>query len=324
MASASSTSSSEARRYSATAALVIALVVVVVAELAVRAMYRAPGAFPERVARARDSLDHGASDVVLFGTCLGEEGLDHAALARALGAGARLHPLAAAGTAPLDWYLALRNLDAHGGVDALVVAFAPSDLAATQLSWQTQTLDLADWTATREIAWSSCTTPAGTDAECVVEVNLRRASQLHRNRAYLANRLWHALGVRIDGTGETSPVARDAAAAATTPPSYWLRRFLETARARHREPLFVELPGNPVLDGARAWRQREQVRARVLAALRGMRARVVSPEAPPDGFLDDVHLTADGRRRLTDAVAPSLVAMGKEAPPTLPTPAAPR
>ena len=314
MASGSSTSSSERARLSAAAALGLAVLVVGLAELGVRRLYTAPGAYAGRVAQAREALGSKGVDLVLFGTCLAEETLDRATLADALGPDVRLHVLASAGTAPLDWYLALRTLDAAGSVDALAVAFAPSDLLAAQVSWQTQSLELADATATRELVWSACTTPDTTDAECVADLYLRRGSQLYRNRAYLANRLWRALGLRVDAAGDTSGPSSGPDAAAT-PPHRWLRRFVDVARAAGREPTFIELPGNPEVGSDAARRQRAQVRARALSALRGMQARVVSPPAPVGAYVDDVHVNATGRRRLTEAVLPSLAVPG-----ALPTP----
>ncbi|MEN9786492.1 MAG: hypothetical protein RLZZ299_1756 [Pseudomonadota bacterium] len=310
MASGSSTSSSDGVRLSSRAALLVGVLVVIGAELVVRASYTAPGAFTGRVAQARAALHTDRVDLVLFGTCLAEESLDQALLSDALGPGVRLHVLAAAGSAPLDWYLALRDLDAAGSADALAVAFGPSDLAASQVSWQTQALDLADWTATREIVWSTCTTPGGRDAECVADLYLRRASRLYRNRAYLANRLWHVLGVRVDSMRVSDGRPGAEHEGATTPPLHWLRRFLEVARGRGREPMLLELPGNPEEPGDETRRQRAQVRGRVRSALRGMRARVVSPPAPSEGYVDDVHVNAEGRRALTEAVAPMLVDLG--------------
>jgi hypothetical protein len=299
--------------------LLLALLSVAGVEAAVRSAYVAPGDLPARVAHAAATLDPIGTDVLLFGTCLGEETLDHTTLADSLGRGARVHSLASAGTAPVDWYLALRNVIDPASVDLVVVAFAPGDLMLPGVTWQTQTLDMADWTSIREVAWWNCTQSGGVDAECASELYLRKASLLYRNRPYLANRFWSGLGLRAEAaTGSPHGAAGPApgqAARVPASPLYWVQRFVDVVRESGRDPVFLELPRNPDHGTDADRRMRADMRADMLAALGRMRVEVHSPEAPRGDYTDDVHVTRAGRDRLTAGVAEWLRArVGSGAP----------
>jgi hypothetical protein len=291
------------------AALAVAVLTLGATEAAVRAAYEAPGELPRRVRAAVAALDAPGRDVLVFGTCLGEETLDHTSLAGALGPDARVHSLASAGTAPLDWYLALRNVLEPSTVDLVTVAFAPGDLRLPGLTWQTQTVDMADWTSIREVAWWSCTRDGATDPECVAELYLRKSAHLYRNRAYLANRAWHALGLRAApvteaGGGPTmapGPLGVRGAAPATA--LYWVRRFVEVVRDAGKEPLFVELPRNPEHGTPADRALREDGRQKALASLSALGVEVYAPPPPVGEYTDDVHVTAQGRALLTASVA---------------------
>lgn len=270
-------------------------------EAAVRASYTAPGDLPARVARARATLDADGTDVLVFGTCLGEETLDHATLTTALGPDARVHSLASAGTAPVDWYLALRNVIDPASVDLVVVAFAPGDLLLQGVTWQTQTLDMADWTSIREVAWWNCSRSGSVDAECTSELYLRKASLLYRNRPYLANRFWSGLGVRAEAgvTGAGPPPGARGPAS----PVYWVQRFVDVVRESGRDPVFLELPRNPDYGSDADRRMRADMRDDMRAALGRMGVEVYAPDAPRGDYTDDVHVTRAGRDRLTAEVS---------------------
>jgi hypothetical protein len=207
-----------------------------------------------------------------------------------------MHALTVSGTAPLDWYLTLRNV-LEPRVDMVVVAFSPADLERTTSFWQVQSLDLADATSIREMAYWSCT-----DSECATELYLRKASLLYRNRAYLANRVWTALSLKPPAPlrPPVNPYRErpDAAAA----PHHFVERFVSLVRAAGVPFTFVELPTNP--DAPDAQRKPEEHQHEVaMAFLQKIGAPEHSPQAPAGHYTDDVHVDEDGRNALTGEVA---------------------
>lgn len=302
------TSNSEGARHpralAGLAAFAIALCTLVALEAAVRAEYDPPGQLMPRLAEAKRTLDPVNPDVLVFGSCLGQEALDLPAMAASLGPTVRVHSLTVAGTAPLDWYLALRNVLDPALVELVVVTFSVADLETATDFWQVQSLDLADAGSIREMAWWSCT-----EAECVSELYLRKASLLYRNWAYLANRAWTAWGTRTTNQpppptkhypGRRVPVGRA--------PAYFVERFVQTARAASTPVVFAELPGNPDV-GAELAASRRRQRDSAIELLGKLQVPVFTPTAPSGEYTDDVHVTVEGRGKLTAELAAHLGAV---------------
>lgn len=269
-------------------------------EVGVRVAYTAPGELMGKLDHARATLRADAADVLVFGTCIADQALDRPPLERALGAAGRVHSLSAPGAGPMDWYLTLRRALDPELVDGVVLVYTPGDLSIPTLTWQSQTMDLMDLYSMREVAFWACTDPG-----CVADLYARRTSLFYRNRPYLANRVWTAVGARAMAATATperrwKAPKRDRADA----PWHFVRRIVELSAERDTPLLFVELPLNP--DVAAAHRaERDQVQRR----LTELGATVVSPPPPDGGFVDDVHYTARGRAVITEAVGLALQPM---------------
>ena len=252
-----------------------------------------------KVETTRRNLDPEKPDILIFGTCLGDQALEGYRVEAALGPAGRIHSLTAPGSTPVDWYLSLRSVLRPGDVDLVLVVYTPGDLYLSKLNWQTQTLDLTDWTSIREVGDWTCA-----DVECRAELALRKASLLYRNRAYLANRVWTTLGAR-DGA---SPLATSSQS--YTPPDahpahaawHFVGRMAELAAERKTPLAFLELPANPEFSHAPGAELQAEEREEARRRLRELGGQVISPPAPAGGFMDDVHYNGFGRRAITDAV----------------------
>jgi hypothetical protein len=309
-----------------------------------RARYVPPGAYAEYLRRAEASLGTASRDVLLFGTCLAKQNLDDTVLSGALGKGTRVHTLAAAGTTSLDWYIGLRDQIGTEHIDRVVVAYAPGDLVLDATNWQTQGLDLASWASVREMAWWNCASSPLLPGECVQDLYTRKASFVLRNRNYLANRVWDALGARWDlrepadlagqppppgappappGPGAPGPSARDAdpsqrgpaPVSPLSPTSANDARAVAQERAAvHYLQRFVTIArtaDKPPLfielapaPGSAAVNPR--MKAFVRRILADLRVDVVVPSTEGVTFEDDVHVTKAGRAVLTRAVVDAL------------------
>lgn len=316
----SSTFSSEARArprgLPSWLAFVLVLGTFVGAEGVTRAWYVPPGQYAATLRATEARLGEAPRDVLLFGTCLAKQNLDDELLAGALGHGTRVHTLAAAGTTSLDWYVGLRDQLGTARIDRVVVAYFPGDLVLDATHWQTQALDLAQWPSVREMAWWNCASSPLLPGECVQDLYVRKASVLFRNRNYLANRIWDALGARWP---QRPPVP--VAASGTRPPNvvvalqttaaraaaqeraalHYLQRFVTVARTARNPPLFIELapaPGSAAVN--------PHMTAYVHRIVRALGVEVVVPSNEGVTFEDDVHVTQAGRVVLTQAVAEAL------------------
>lgn len=278
-------------------ALIAVLATLGAAEGAVRAGYTPPGELSGKVAEARATLSPTTPDVLVFGTCIGAQTLDHGLFERSLGTGGNVHRLTAPGAFPMDWYLTLRQLLDPALVDMVIVVFTPGDLYQPTATWQSQTYDMMDSYSMQEVAYWACT-----DAACKAELYLRKSSLLYRNRAYLGNHVWTALGARRDASalGSNGKTYAPRNAAREDAPWHFVKRMVALANERETPILFVELPRNPTMsgDGGAATVQSTQVHARLAT----LDVEVLRPPAPDGGYLDDVHFSPSGQRAITEAI----------------------
>jgi hypothetical protein len=268
-------------------------------EWAVRAGYTPPGELSQKAATAVANLAPDRPDILIFGTCIGTEAINHEWMEQEVGRGGKVHRLTAPGAFPMDWYLTMRGVLDPAQVDAVVLIFTTGDLSTPALTWQTQTYDLMDWVSMQEVADWSCTTLA-----CREELYLRASSLLYRNRAYLANLLWTGIGARA----KASPPRRRRHAAPQNAKDegswHFVQRILELTRERGTPAIFVELPRNPALAHEPAG-DPEIVR-RLEARLDRLGAEYIHPPPPPEGYIDDVHFNAKGQVAITAAILDEL------------------
>ncbi len=276
--------------------LLIGLAVLGGLELFARHGYHAPGELPRRAAAARASFRDDAIDVVLYGSCLGEQALDHRLIGERLGARGVVHSLAAAATDTMDWFLAQQDLLVPGNLDATVVLYMTGDLVRGPSLWRSQALDLARWSNIRELASWSCST-----GDCVAEFYLRRASFFYRYRAYFGNFVWWQAGARAPQKAGTPPegmrpdgVRADGEAAAL----HFLERLVRMTVAAEVPIIFIRMPEK---DGGHHQPGEE---GRWTQYLEGLGAEVAaSPKLSPGDYEDGVHLNARGRTVFSQAVA---------------------
>lgn len=271
------------------------------AEGAVRAGYTPPGELAGKIAEARATLSPVTPDVLVFGTCIGAQTLDHGLFERSLGTAGSVHRLTAPGAFPMDWYLTLRQLLDPDLVEMVIVVFTPGDLYQPTATWQSQTYDMMDGYSMQEVAYWACT-----DTACKAELYLRKSSLLYRNRAYLGNRVWTALGARRDASalGSTSQTYTPRSSAREDAPWHFVKRMVALAAERDTPILFVELPRNPTMGGepGASTTQSEQVHARLAT----LDVEVLRPPPPANGYLDDVHFSPTGQRVITEAILTEL------------------
>ncbi|GDX83730.1 hypothetical protein LBMAG42_55410 [Deltaproteobacteria bacterium] len=282
-------------------ALAVVLLTLGAAEASVRAGYTPPGELAGKIGEARATLSPTTPDVLVFGTCIGAQTLDHGLFERTLGSTGSVHRLTAPGAFPMDWYLTLRQLLDPALVDMVIVVFTPGDLYQPTATWQSQTYDMMDSYSMQEVAYWACM-----DAACKAELYLRKSSLLYRNRAYLGNHVWTALGARRDASAlaATTQAYAPRNAAREDAPWHFVKRMVALAKERETPILFVELPRNPTMSGdvAAATLQSAQVHAR----LAKLNVEVLRPRAPEGGYLDDVHFSPSGQRAITEAILSEL------------------
>ncbi len=280
------------------AALGVVAITLLGLEGAVRAGYHPPGELLPKVEKARASLDPEKPDLLVFGTCIAYQALDHDVFDNGFGAAARVHDLSAPGAFAMDWYLTLRNVLDPALVDMVIVLFTPGDLSVPSITWQAQTYALMDPTSIREVADWSCP-----DTTCRTELYLRKFSLLYRNRAYLGNHLWTAVGAR-EGTGpllDQTPYTPNPNAASKAP-WHFVGRMVELARERGTVIEFLELPLNPEAEPDK-WTTHEEVRVQTEAKLAALGVTVRRLQTPPaDEYEDLVHFTKTGRKHMAEQV----------------------
>lgn len=280
-------------------AFVVVLLALIGSELAVRAGYTPPGELAGKVKEARATLDPTRPDILIFGTCIGTEAINHERLEADVGGGGKVHLLTAPGAFPMDWYLTMRNVLDPSLVEAVVLIFTSGDLSTPTLTWQSQTYDLMDWVSMQEVADWSCV-----DSACRQDLYLRKSSLLYRNRAYLANRLWTAIGAREEASRLSTRRHAAPANAKSDAPWHFVARIVELNRERGTPAIFVELPRNPALSHEPAGDP--AIVARIEARLDKLGAEYIHPPPPPDGYIDDVHFNLGGQRAITAAITAEL------------------
>lgn len=279
----------------------LAVVALLALEAYARLGYHAPGELPRKAAAARAGLRSDAVDVVLYGTCLGEQTLDDRLIGARLGERGVVHNLAAAGTETMDWFLAQQNVLDPDNLDATVVLYIAGDLVRAPSPWRSQALDLARWGDIRELAYWSCSSP-----DCVAEFYLRRASFFYRYRAYFGNFVWWQAGARAPAGKGTPPEGMPPAGTrkdGETAAQHFLGRLVQVTVAAGVPIVFIPMPvsgrgGNAGGDDAR-W-------ARYLEGLGAVVAK--SPTLSPGDYEDDVHLNGRGKVAFSEAVAAIIAA----------------
>ncbi len=306
MATSSSTSSSSP--LPGWLATLLALGVLLGLEGFARFAYQAPGEMAARALKAAGDMREDALDVTLYGTCLGEQTLDTHRLGEALGTAGKIHNLSAAGTGPLDWYLAQSNIIDPRRLDASVILYLPGDLTRAPAPWQSQAMDLARWSDVPDIAAWSCL-----DAACRAEFYLRRGSFFYRYRGYLGNWLWSQLGTRAPPSNHRDFSPLDGRREKTQEAAlHYLGRLVTISRDAKIPVFFVRMPerhragSQGGLDGQHAQTE---------AWLKGLGASFLpSPVLEANAYVDDVHLNAGGRAHFSDAIGEMIAAELTSAP----------
>lgn len=251
-----------------------------------------------------------ARHVVILGTCLSEQHILLPQLQPALPAGWQVHNLGAAGTTPVEWYLAWKNHLPHERIGALVLAYGRFDLTEPTTPWESETLDLLGQGDLSDLIEVSCTT-----AECGLDLRLQSASALWRYRPILGGVVWHALGLAppadpkltrlrvVEGSVRSAADAWDPA----NPSVVFLERLVTEAQAAGARVLFMPLPLRPDPLDAQQQRTHAALDAGVDALVRRVGAtRLPTPALDRQVFQDEVHLNPAGAAAYTSWLAGEL------------------
>lgn len=154
-----------------------------------RTAYAAPTRLDAHTVAFTEGARDDQTNIVVFGTCLGERFLDAAALTSEGEPDWRVWNLSAAATGPIDWALVVRNrLDSRA--DVIVFLLTDGELAAHALAWESQVMDVASWSDLPDILTTTC----GGGADCNVDYGARFLLHTVRYRERIGNRAWAALG----------------------------------------------------------------------------------------------------------------------------------
>lgn len=281
------------------------------ADQTIRRTWRPQGDIRYRaLAYQRQASAPGPGEVVVFGSCLPEQMMDMARLQASITGDLELFNLGIASGTGLMWTVLLKDYIPQGAnVEAILIPFGHTDLSRRDVPWESHLMELASWRDLPAIAEADCDT-----LDCYFEIGLRKASWLYRHRTFVAGSLWTALGAgRLERTTWHGEYQRQWASIRSeyTDPWRYLKRFLSLARERGVPVILTPLPDRNTLTGS--WnppeRQREELRRRD-EIIRTYGAHLKAfPEVPglsAAHFEDDVHLGAEGRRMLTDALAGAL------------------
>jgi hypothetical protein len=308
----------------------VVLLTLVGAELGVRAFYSAPAPMLDKT-RAYAARPHGqAPELLVFGTCLPEQIIQTQALGEQLGL--EVSNLATpAGTARLFYLVLKHHIPQDAEIQAIVLPFGTRDLSKEMAPHESQVMALAPWSEMPNLMrWAS-----PDDSSCASELLLRKSSYAYRNRGYIANKVWMSIGVREpipgyvlspgaiappqDGAAPPPPKAKPAAepsldgellaepAGGPDPEFQYLHRFLLLAKARNIPVMLVPLPTRADFETGRAPDPTQaEYQARLQATISaggGTLLQVTDiPGLGAQDFTDDVHLSQEGRAKVTAAL----------------------
>jgi len=298
-------------------------------EIAVRVLYTPPSAVLARLGDYEAISDHSEPEIWLLGTCLPEQTIQADALTPVVGR--KVWSLAAAATTPREWLLLVRH-HRPARLDAIVIPYGQRDLTNEMSPWESQVMTLATWGDLPDLVSWSCH-----DTACALEMSLRKASVAYRERGWLANAFWHLLRTRapIPGSvlspGAVAPTDRDLPGpgaqvgwtaprveVSQTDPSRlgMLASLLDTTRDLGIPTFFFPLPTRALVQsGAQGDPAYRAVVENTIRAGGGQILETTAPGLSPDLFLDDVHLTPEGSRLVTLALAQALAPALSPAPP---------
>ncbi len=317
MGSPSSTSSSEpARRGRSRVGAVLGLLLtlgaiggaLVVAEQQAARRFATTGPL---ASAARDlRLDRARKNVVVLGTCLSGQHISKWSVEEGLGGRWSVSNLGTAGSTPVEWYLAWKNLLPHDAIDVLLIAYGRFDLTEPMNPYETELLDLATPADVDQLAALACA-----DAECRLDLQLQARSRLYRHRTLLAAQLWNTLGMQQPQDGDASrtrivdglPDHRLATYDHTDPSWVYLERLLQEAAGTNTRVVLLPLPLRPDAPTPNQQAERDAHAAAVQAlAQRTGADMIVMPPIPADAFDDDVHLGKEGMEAFSVEVGRAL------------------
>ena len=301
------------------------LLTLVGAELGVRAFYSAPAPMLDKT-RAYAARGHGQSpELLVFGTCLPEQIIQTQALGEQLGL--EVSNLATpAGTARLFYLVLKHHIPEDAQIQAIVLPFGTRDLSKEMAPHESQVMALAPWSEMPNLMRWACPQ----DSSCASELFLRKASYAYRNRGYIANKVWMSVGVREPIPGYVlSPgaIAPPQDGPAPPPPQraspsldvelllegepdpefQYLHRFLLLAKARNIPVMLVPLPKRSDFEPEhQADPTQADYQARLQSTITAGGATLLQVQDIPglsaQDFTDDVHLSPEGRAKVTAAL----------------------
>lgn len=295
------------------------------AELGVRALYRAPAPMLDKTA-AYLAQPHGATpELLVFGTCLPEQIIQTQALGEQLGLSVS-NLATPAGTARLFYLVLKHHIPQEAQIQAIVLPFGTRDLSKEMAPHESQVMALAPWSELPNLMRWACPD----DSSCASELLMRKASYAYRNRGYIANKVWMSAGVRApipgyvlspgaiappqDGGAPPPPVAH---IPSSTPELelngvpdlefQYLYRFLLLAQARDIPVMLVPLPSRSDFETKRApdpsqAGYQERLQATIQAGGGTLLKVQDIPGLSAQDFTDDVHLSPQGRDKVTSAL----------------------
>ncbi len=234
------------------------------------------------------------ADVVILGTCLASQELNDRAVATAWGKG-EVHGLGMAGTGPMDWALAVRNL-LPDGVERIVVAFVPGDLQNAVPPHESRTTELMTVADLPDV-WMSC--PTGSRTHCGTELALSFAWPAYRYRGFVAAKIWASVGA----SAPPLPPAGPRAPIAAVPPSpedalAWIARLTDAAHDHDAAIDFVQMPVRA--DANRTVASQDPGLPGLKAVLSDHGAGFAQlPSLPAAMFTDEHHVAPEGADQLS-------------------------
>jgi hypothetical protein len=299
------------------------------AELGVRALYKAPAPMLDKTA-AYLAQPHGTTpELLVFGTCLPEQIIQTQALGQQLGLSVS-NLATPAGTARLFYLVLKHHIPQDAQIQAIVLPFGTRDLSKEMAPHESQVMALAPWSELPNLMRWACPD----DSSCASELVMRKTSYAYRNRGYIANKVWTSAGVREpipgyvlspgaiappqDGAAPPPPVAH---IPSSTPDLeldgvpdlefQYLYRFLLLAQARDIPVILVPLPSRSDFEAKRApdpsqADYQERLQATIQAGGGTLLKVQDIPGLSAQDFTDDVHLSPQGRDKVTAALGSAM------------------
>ena len=295
------------------------------AELGVRALYKAPSPMLDKTA-AYQAQPHGeAAELLIFGTCLPEQIIQTQALGDQLGLSVS-NLATPAGTARLFYLVLKHHIPYDAQIQAIVLPFGTRDLSKDKAPHESQVMALAPWSELPNLVRWGCPN----DSSCASELLMRKASYAYRNRGYIANKVWTSAGVRepipgyVLSPGAIAPPQTGGVAPPPAAPVHsavseleqegvpdrefqYLYRFLTLAQARDIPVMLVPLPSRSDFETKRApdptqADYQDRLQATIQAGGGTLLTVQDIPGLSAQDFTDDVHLSPQGRDKVTAAL----------------------